>query len=193
MVLHRALGAAMALLLSGLSWAQPAPLKGVELRDQQGRPLRAGSLRGQVVLLHFVFTGCSTTCPIQVRELAALHEALPPAVREQVRFVSISLDPHDTPAALSAFARRLAADRAGWQFASGPAADIDRIAERLQAYDPRQSKPALGDHRTSLYVYDRRGELLQRYAGVPVDRARLQRELTQTVSLPRHLANGSPP
>jgi hypothetical protein len=106
-------------LICLLAWstvpAQPAALRQVALRDQQARPLRADALQGHVVLLHFIFTGCSATCPTQVRELVSVLDALPPPAREAVRFVSVSLDPHDTPATLAAFARLHGADRAGWQ------------------------------------------------------------------------------
>lgn len=189
----RALCCAIGLLCAGASLAQPVPLQGLQLQDQHAQPLRAESLRGRAVLLHFVFTGCSATCPTQVRELAAVHDALPPAVREQVRFVSVSLDVHDTPAALRAFAQRLQAERAGWHFAGGRAADIDRLASAMQAFDPSRPGRALADHRTSLYLYDGRGELVQRFAGVPVDRARLQRELTQLVLSSQTVASKSPP
>lgn len=193
MGLFRALFSASCLLLSGALPAQPAPLQGITLRDQQAGPVVAEALRGKVTLLHFVFTGCSATCPTQVRELAAVHDALPPAAREAVRFVSVSLDPHDTPAAMAAFARRLDADRTGWQFASGKPADIALLATRLQAFDPQKAKPSLDDHRTSLFVFDARGALMQRYTGVPVDRPRLQRELAQLALNPPPAARRTEP
>jgi hypothetical protein len=40
------------------------------------------------------------------------------------------------------------------------------------------------DHRTSIWLFDARGDLVQRYAGVPVDRARLAREITQLAAAP---------
>lgn len=169
----------MGLLWAGCAVAQPEPLRGVTLRDQQAQLLQARALSGRVVLLHFVYTGCSATCPTQVKELAALRDALAPAVRDAVSFVSVSLDPHDGPREMAAFARRLDALRTGWVFASGREAELARLAGRLQAFDPARATPALADHRTSLFVFDGRGELVQRFAGVPVDRPRLQRELTQ--------------
>lgn len=177
----RALAAVIGLLCCAVVQAQPAPLQGVSLRDQQSRPLAPATLQGRVVLLHFIYTGCSATCPTQVRELAAVLDALTPEVRAGLRFVSVSLDPHDTPASLREFAHRLDADREGWLYTSGEPADLDRLATRLRAYDERRPAAGLADHRTSLFVFDASGALMQRYAGVPVDRARLQRELSQLV------------
>mgnify|MGYP000394383097 CR=1 FL=1 len=62
------------------------------------------SLKGRVVLVNFVFTGCSTICPVQTRALADLQAQVPEPLRRQVHFLSISLDPlSDTPQALKAY------------------------------------------------------------------------------------------
>lgn len=180
MSILRALAGVLCLLLPAIAAAQPAPLQGVPLQDQRTQPVDAAALRGRVVLLHFVFTGCSSTCPLQVKELAAVRAALPAAARAAVRFLAVSVDPaHDTPATLAAFAQRLEADQPGWHFATGRPADLERLYERLRTFDPAKARPTPDDHRTTLYLYDARGELMQRFAGVPVDRARLVREITQ--------------
>lgn len=180
MPFFRALCGVLCLLLANAAWAQPTPLRGVRLLDQRTQPVDAAALRGHVVLLNFVFTGCSSTCPLQVKELAAVHAALPAAARRQVRFVSISVDPaHDTPATMAEFAQRLGADQPGWHFATGRPADVETLFDRLRAFDPTKAKPVPEDHRTTLFLYDARGELMQRFAGVPVDRPRLVREITQ--------------
>ncbi len=181
----RALLVLLCLLSAATAWAQPTPLQGVQLLDQQTRPVAPASLRGRLVLLHFVFTGCSTTCPLQVKELVDVHQALAPAVREAVRFLSVSVDPmNDTPASMAAFARRMGADLPGWRFATGAPAQVDVLIERMRALDIRKAKPAPEDHRTTLFLFDGRGELLQHYSGVPVDRARLVREITQLAQQP---------
>lgn len=180
MPFFRALSGVLCLLWCAAAWAQPAPLQGLRLQDQRTQPLDAAALRGRVVLLNFVFTGCSSTCPLQVKELAAVHAALPAAARQQVRFVSVSVDPaHDTPATMAEFAQRLGADQPGWLFATGRPAEVEKLFERLRAFDPAKARPTPDDHRTTLFLYDARGELMQRFAGVPVDRPRLVREITQ--------------
>jgi len=160
---------------AGSAFAQPAPLKDLSLVDHRAQPLGAAQLAGHPTLLHFVFTTCSTSCPLQVAELAQVRQALPADVRAKVRFVSVTVDPlQDTPASLAAFAKKLDADRPGWHFVTGPGAHP--LAERMQVLDAKRPQPA--DHRTSLYLYDAQGALKQRYAGQPVDRARLVAEIT---------------
>lgn len=168
--------------------AEPAALRGVSLVDHRGLPVRPASFDGRLLLLHFVFTGCSSTCPTQVRELAWVHDALPAAARQAVQVLSVSVDPlSDTPAALAAFARRMDADRPQWRYATGAPAQIDRLTDRMSAMAPAAAAgraPRPEDHRTSIWLFDARGELVQRYAGVPVDRARLVREITQLATAP---------
>lgn len=175
----------VALIASLGAQAQPTALQGLKLEDHRRQPLTAASVQRQVVLLHFVFTTCSSTCPLQVRELAEVHGSLPDDVRRQVRFLSVSVDPlQDTPASLGDFARRMGADRPGWHFATGAPAQIEQLLNRMQVMDSRKPNPKPEDHRTSLYLFNATGTLVQRYGGVPVDRPRLVAEITQVARLP---------
>jgi len=168
--------------LSAAASAQPAVLDRAGLRDHRGQAVDRASLQGHPLLMNFVFTGCSTTCPLQVRELVELHRALPRDVQAAVRFLSISVDPvHDTPQTLAEFARRMGADLPGWRFATGAPPQVEALIGRMQAQDPRRSNPGPQDHRTSLYLFDATGALVQRFAGVPVDRPRLADELSRLV------------
>lgn len=162
--------------------APPAALRDLHLLDQSARRIEPATLDGRVLLLNFVFTGCSTSCPLQTHELAELRRGLDAPVRERSAFLSVSVDPlNDTPAALAAFARRMGADQPGWRFATGSPAQVHTLLERMQALDPRRPQPAPADHRTSLWLFDREGNLVQRYSGTPVDRRRLADEIGRLV------------
>lgn len=153
---------------------------GATLRDQEGRPFVPSSLAGRTVLYHFVFTGCSTVCPVQTQVLAQVQRGLARPVQQRVHFVSVSLDPlADTPAVLKAYALRLGANLAHWSFVTGRPEDIERVADRLRLFAPGPDARRPDDHTTSLWVADRQGQLRQRYPGNPPDRARLVAELTQ--------------
>ncbi|WP_343589985.1 SCO family protein [Paracidovorax wautersii] len=180
-------------LMAGTAAAQLAPWTGLRLVDHRQHAITAQSLRGKPVLLHFVFTGCTSTCPPQVHELVQMRAALPPAIRAQLQLVSVTVDPlGDTPQALAQFAARLGADQPGWHFVTGAPSQLLQFSERMAAFDLRRTpQPVPADHRTSLWLYDARGALVQRYGGWPVDRARLVAEITQIVQ-PQRVAAASP-
>ena len=167
----------LAVIAGGTGFA--ANFDGAALVDQDGRPFSFAPLAGKVLLVNFVYTGCSTVCPMQTRVLAEVQAALAADVAARVRFVSISLDAlQDTPAALKAFATTMRADLTHWSFVTGKPSDVDRIAQRLRLFraGPNVTRP--DDHATSLWAVDAKGRLVQRYAGNPPDRERLVRELT---------------
>ena len=161
----------------GTSFA--ANFDGAALVDQDGRPFSFAPLAGKVLLVNFVYTGCSTVCPMQTRVLAEVQAALAADVAARVRFVSISLDAlQDTPVALKAFATTMRVDLAHWSFVTGKPSDVDRIAQRLRLFRSGPNVKRPDDHATSLWAVDAKGRLVQRYAGNPPDRERLVRELT---------------
>jgi protein SCO1/2 len=76
------------------------------LRDQDGRVVRLSKERGRLVLLTFLYTGCTDVCPLIASNLNAALRALTPAQRERVRVIAVSVDPWgDTPAAVHRFIR----------------------------------------------------------------------------------------
>lgn len=157
---------------------------GMQLLDQSGRRFQPDRLRGKVVLFNFIFTGCSTVCPVQTHALAQMLQQMPPALRARVHVVSVSLDPlSDTPQTLAAFARRYPINHADWSFVTGRPDDIQRLADRLALFRGGKGQAPLEDHATALWLADTRGVLLMRYAGNPLDVPRLLRELAAVADL----------
>ncbi len=73
---------------------------------------------GEPVVLSFVYTTCSTVCPVTSMTMAELQARLG-AARDRVHLVSISIDPEqDTPARLRDYARRFGAGP-GWHHYTG--------------------------------------------------------------------------
>jgi protein SCO1/2 len=161
-------------------------LSDVSLRDQEGRTLDAERLAGKLVVVSFMFTSCPRVCPEQTRALAEVQRGLPRDVRGRVWFLSISIDPEtDTPERLKWFAERNGADLTSWSFVAGTPEATRSLSSRLSVFDPRTPSPGPGDHGTALYLFDGQGQLRQRYAGAPLDRRRLHRELRDLDALSR--------
>jgi len=120
-------------------------------------------------------------CPREARALAEVQAQLSPALRDRVQFVSLTVDPEqDLPERLTAFARTNGADLNHWSFARTSAAATTAVTAELGVFSgPSQAQAAPVGHGTSVYLFDRRGRLMQRYAGSPLDIARLVREIEQ--------------
>ena len=79
---------------------RPAP--DFALRDAAGQRVDFADLRGEVVVLHFIYTSCPDVCPLhaeKIAEIQAMVNRTP--MKEQVRFVTITTDPaRDTQAVI---------------------------------------------------------------------------------------------
>ena len=99
----------------------PQPvIGGITLTDDNGRQVRlADVLAGDAaVMVNFIFTTCTTVCPVMSTGFARLQELLGHDSR-RVKLISISIDPEtDTVPALRSYAARHRA-RPGWQFFTG--------------------------------------------------------------------------
>jgi|GEM_PF-143771 len=93
-------------------WRAPA----FEFVDERARRVSLSTLSGQPWIANFIFTQCTTVCPVLTSHLVALQREL---VGEAVRFVSFSVDPkHDSPAVLAAYAQRWNAGERRWTLLS---------------------------------------------------------------------------
>jgi protein SCO1/2 len=99
------------------------------LTDSNGRQALPSLINGDgPVMLQFIFTTCTTICPVISATLAASQSQL-----EGGHMISISIDPeHDTPARLQEYARSLKAPPK-WQFLTGRAVDIVAVQEAFRA------------------------------------------------------------
>ncbi len=169
----------------------PAALRSIELVDQDGTVVGESSLAGQVLVLSFMFTSCPTVCPKLTQLLADARADLPNDVRERVRFVSVSVDPdNDTPEALKAFAKRHGADVPEWSFVRVAEQDLQILSSRLVVFEPGAPRgPAA--HNLALYLFDRRGRLVQRYSGATTQPEQLAREIVALDGLKQPTAHAA--
>jgi cytochrome oxidase Cu insertion factor (SCO1/SenC/PrrC family) len=156
----------------------PSVLANVELRDQRGQALSTQAFAGKTVVLNFMFTSCPSVCPLQARELARVQRAIPESLKSRVAFLSVSVDPErDTPEVLQRFASANGIDLGNWSLATASPEATRKLALELQAIEPSAGSALPAAHGTSVYLFDARGRLMQRYAGKPLDRQRLVREI----------------
>ncbi len=134
------------------------------LLDQDGRVVRfpADVVGDRIVVVDFVFTTCTTICPILSAKLTRLQERLGPRAGSEVRLVSFSIDPaRDTPARLKAFGAKFKAGP-GWTWLTGGVEDVERVLKGLGAYTAN-----FAEHPPMMLVGDGRTGRFLRFNGFP--------------------------
>ena len=112
------------------------PVPDFAVTTQSRETLRLSELRGDVVVLTFVYTRCPLPdyCPLMDRRFAELAERLGRSAdrADRVRLLSVSFDPeHDTPAVLAEHARRVGAEPPLWTYAVADHDELRRVAGPL--------------------------------------------------------------
>jgi protein SCO1 len=102
------------------------------LTNQAGEQHGLDVYAGHPVLVTMFYGSCPAACPLLVDTLFAIERAAPPAQRERLRVLMISIDPQrDTPQALQELARVRHVDLSRWTLARTDAATVRRIAAVL--------------------------------------------------------------
>lgn len=87
----------------------------------------------QPVALNFIFTTCTTVCPVMTASFSQMRRALG-SEADGLHSVSISIDPeHDTPTVLKTYAEKFGAG-SDWQFLTGSVAEITQVQRAFDAY-----------------------------------------------------------
>jgi protein SCO1/2 len=157
--------------------AQQDPAPDFELVDQDGAARSLASLRGRLVLLDFIYTHCPGPCPILTGTHVGVQRKLPEALRDQVWFASISLDPErDSPERMREYGEARGVDFDTWSFLTGPKPTIDDVLERYGV----GSVPDEGgeiQHVVVSVLIDREGQIRKRYFGLSHDADEFLRDL----------------
>jgi cytochrome oxidase Cu insertion factor (SCO1/SenC/PrrC family) len=120
------------------SAAQPAPrpvgeVPDVPVLDQNGKRLNFYSdlIRGRTVAIDFIYTSCTTFCPMLTAHFRMVQEELGARIGRDIELISISIDPvTDTPAKLKEFGAQFEPGP-GWTFVTGALPDIGTLVDRL--------------------------------------------------------------
>ena len=150
--------------------SRPVRLTDTQLLDQDGRKLRLASdaVAGKLVVVTFVYTHCTDTCPMVSHTFSQVQEKLGALMEDRVRLLSLTVDPaRDTPARLKEYAAAFHPKR-GWLWLTG---DVTHVAAAQRAFGVTirnpENHPAqilVGDpksgHWTRIYEVDQPQQVL---------------------------------
>lgn len=147
---------------------------GFALEDAAARPVSLADLRGKVVVLSFLYTGCPDVCPLHAEKIAEIQGLIAKTpMREVVQFVGITTDPaNDTPDILRDYGPAHGLDAANWAFLTAPGGAPDDTTRRLaEAYGLKFTATPDGYqmHAVVTHVIDQEGRLRARFHGLRFD------------------------
>lgn len=163
----------MMLLLSLLLFPEPAasrlasirPAPDFALTDQDDKPVTLREQRGKVVLVGFVFTTCSGTCPATTHRMARVFHELEKKgdLKGKVQFLSVTLDPErDKPEVLRNYRKLYDIEGPAWSFLTGSEAEINKVLPAWDMWAKRTSSGQL-DHPSRVFLIDVKGNVREIY------------------------------
>jgi protein SCO1/2 len=131
-------------------------------QDGETKSLSSDIVGDRIVVVDFIYTTCTTVCPVLSAVLMQVQDELGDRLGTEVMLVSISVDPQrDTPARLKDYAGKLHA-RDGWTWLTGDKLEVDEVLKDFGAYTPN-----FEDHPAMVLVGDGTTGKWSRFLGFP--------------------------
>ena len=157
-------------------------LPAITLLDDHGQNVSLAALRGRPVLFDFIYTSCPGECLLLTERMGQIAKDLGPALGNEVRLVSITVDPeHDQPPQLLNYAKSQAADVPGWMFLTGTPKQIDQVMARFKLIRKREADGTV-DHVPEFFLVDPKGRALLQCVGQSADPERVESDLQQAAA-----------
>ncbi|MGE8391972.1 SCO family protein [Pseudomonas sp. BIGb0427] len=134
----------------------------VSLLDQNGMPVRLEKdlVADHLVVMGFIYTSCTTVCPVVSSIMAKVQKQLGGRVGTEVQLVSISVDPQrDDPKRLLGYAQAFQ-NGPGWSWLTGTPYAINETLKGLGSFSAD-----LGQHPPLILVGDGHSGHWTRYYG----------------------------
>jgi cytochrome oxidase Cu insertion factor (SCO1/SenC/PrrC family) len=154
------------------------------LPDYTGQRISREALRGKVVLVTFLDSQCTESCPIIASQIARAWDRLSAEERREIVPVAISTDPdEDTPASVRAFLRRNRAE-GKLHYLVAPVTNLRPVWEAFQisaSFDTGVDTL----HSAPVRIYDREGVWVSTlHAGADLTTENLVHDVRAVVSAP---------
>jgi len=140
----------------------PRQLVDFSLTDRTGRRVTRSELDGKILVVDFLFTSCSLTCPVVNRCLAQIQQLT--TNQPDVKLVSLTVDPRDdTIEALAKYGERFGADTNRWLLLTGDKTELYGLIAasflNQDLDDPFNYMPGNFSHTDRIALVDSHGRL----------------------------------
>ena len=163
------------------------------LEDQAGQPVRLADLRGQVVLVDFIYTRCPGPCPAQTHDLVTVQRGLSETGRSGSQFFSVTLEPEvDDGPTLAAYAKAQGVDLAGWSFLTGDPEEVHAVARAWGVGATPEDNGEIA-HTLHSFLVDDRGYQVARYSSRDRDPDTIRQDIERFVEAAQPRAAAGPP
>lgn len=132
--------------------------------DQKNQAFSFDELRGRVVLVTGIYARCSTSCPEILIETNALINSLPPAMRERVSIVALSLNPEeDTADLMDRITEAYGFTYPEFRYLNGEVAGMHKTLTKLGFARVKDPRTGVIDHANLLMLIDAGGAIAYRF------------------------------
>lgn len=151
---------------------QPRRLVDFSLTDSTGRTVTRAETEGKILVVSFLFTSCSLTCPEVSKRMAEIQRRT--ADQPDVLLLSLTVDPRsDTPPVLAKWGARFGADTNRWLLLSGQKAGLHELIGTsflaTETNNPFLSMPGNFAGTDHIAVVDKHGRLRCFFDGLRVE------------------------
>jgi cytochrome oxidase Cu insertion factor (SCO1/SenC/PrrC family) len=139
------------------------------LTDRTGRTVTRSDLAGKFLVVDFLFTSCSLTCPVVNGHMAEIQKLT--ATQPDVELLSLTVDPRDdTTEVLTKYGAQFGADTNRWLLLTGEKNDLYHLIATSflsqDENDPFTYMPGNFSHTERIAVVDSRGNVRAYFDGL---------------------------
>lgn len=135
------------------------------LVNSNGQPVSLSDSTGKVRLIAFIYTRCTTVCPIVTSQMVQLQSSLAQQrmLGKQVELISITIDPsYDTESVLQRYKKEFKVSPIGWEFLTGSKLSIDQTLKKYGIYAAKLSASQYV-HSVDEFLIDGKGNIRKEY------------------------------
>ena len=152
----------------------PRRLIPFQLTERSGRTVTQADLTGKILVVNFVFTGCSLSCRAVNNAMEEIQRLT--AGANDVQLLSLTIDPRsDTPSELTAFANSYHADSNRWLFLTGDKRQLHGLIETsfiAKSHELEHLIPGGFTSTDRIMLVDRLGHVRSSFDGLKRDAAK---------------------